>query len=313
LICDKTDPVCAETLRDFPGIEVVEKPGLTPEELAGEAAGCEALIVRSATKVTRQIIEAAMSLKVIGRAGAGVDNIDVQAASERGIPVLNTPGGNANAVAELALAMMFCLARRLTLTAQSMKAQRWEKKSYRGSELGGKTLGLIGIGYVGAKVAKKAAALDMKVVAFDPYVSASRAEQLGAKLCELDEVYRTSDYISLHLPKNDETVGMIDREALTKMKPGVFLIDCARGAIVVEADLLEALEQEKVAGVGIDVYQKEPPEDWSLVKHPRVLATPHIGAATGEAQIVVAQMIARQVGEFLTEGKIVNAVNYPAR
>jgi len=284
---------------------------MSPEELLEEIPGYEALIVRSATKVTTQVIAAGTKLKAVGRAGAGVDNIDVQAATEKGILVMNTPGGNANAVAELAVGLMFALARKIPSTAEGMKAQRWEKKAYKGGELAGKTLGLVGIGQVGARVARKAAALDMKVLACDPLVTPEQARDMGAEHCDLDRLYGDSDYISLHLPRNEQTAGLINADAFAKMKPGVFLINCARGGIVVEADLLQALETGQVAGAGIDVYETEPPTDWSLIKHPAVSATPHIGAATAEAQIVVAQMIGRQIGQYLTEGKVVHAVNQP--
>jgi D-3-phosphoglycerate dehydrogenase len=311
LISDKTDPICGRTLKRFSGIEVEERGGMSPEELLQEIPEYEALIVRSATKVTARVIAAGRKLKAIGRAGAGVDNIDIQAATERGILVMNTPGGNANAVAELAVGMMFALARKLHAMAAGMEAERWEKRGYKGGELAGKTLGLLGIGQVGARVARKAAALDMKVLACDPLVTPEQAREMGAEHSDLDRLYGDSDYISLHLPKSEQTAGMINAAAFAKMKPGVFLINCARGGIVVEADLLEALETGKVAGAGIDVYENEPPEDWSLAKHPAVVATPHIGAATAEAQIVVAEMIGRQIGQYLSEGKILYAVNQP--
>ncbi len=311
LISDETDPICAETLKSFPGLEVEQRAGMSPEELLREIPEFEALVVRSATKVTARVIAAGKKLKAIGRAGAGVDNIDIQAATERGILVMNTPGGNANAVAELAVGMMFALARKLLTLSAGMEAGRWEKKGYKGGELAGKTLGLVGIGQVGARVARKAAALDMKVLAYDPFVKTEQAQELGAELCELDRLYEASDYVSLHLPKKEQTAGMINADAFAKMKRGVFLINCARGGIVVEADLLEALEQGRIAGVGIDVYESEPPEDWSLARHPAVIATPHIGAATAEAQVVVAEMIGRQIGEYLSAGKILHAVNKP--
>jgi D-3-phosphoglycerate dehydrogenase len=246
---------------------------------------------------------------VIGRAGAGVDNIDVRAGTERGILVMNTPGGNANAVAELALGLLFALARKIPAMTEGIKAQRWEKKAYKGGELAGKTLGLVGIGQVGARVARKAAALDMKVLAYDPVVTPEQAREMGAEHCDLERLYGESDYISLHLPRNEQTAGLINAAAFAKMKPGVFLINCARGGIVVESDLLQALETGRVAGAGIDVYETEPPTDWELMKHPAVVATPHIGAATAEAQVVVAEMIGRQIGEYLTAGKVIHAVN----
>ncbi len=311
LISDKTDPICAQTMKSFAGVEVEERGGMSPEQLLQEIPGFEALVVRSATKVTAQVIEAGGKLKAVGRAGAGVDNIDIPAATEKGVLVMNTPGGNANAVAELAVGLMFALARRLPTTADGMKGQRWEKKGYKGGELAGKTLGLLGIGQVGARVARKAAALDMKVLTCDPLVTPEKAQGFGAELCELERLFGQCDYISLHLPKNEQTAGMINADAFAKMKPGVFLINCARGGIVVEADLLQALEEGRVAGAGIDVYENEPPTDWSLIKHPAVIATPHIGAATAEAQVVVAEMIGRQIGQYLSEGKVINAVNQP--
>jgi D-3-phosphoglycerate dehydrogenase len=309
LISDKTDSICAQTLKSFSGIEVEERAGMSPEQLLQEIPGYEALVVRSATKVTGQVIAAGAKLKAIGRAGAGVDNIDVQAATEKGILVMNTPGGNANAVAELAVGLMFALARKIPAMAAGMKAERWEKKGYKGGELAGKTLGVLGIGQVGTRVAEKAAALGMKVLACDPLVPPETAHERGAEPCELERLLGRCDYISLHLPKNEKTAGLINADAFSRMKKGVFLINCARGGIVVEADLLQALEQGQVAGAGIDVYENEPPADWSLIQHPAVIATPHIGAATGEAQVVVAEMIGRQVGQYLSEGKIVHAVN----
>jgi D-3-phosphoglycerate dehydrogenase len=309
LISDKTEAVCARTLRGYRGIEVVERPALSPEELLQEVARCEGLVVRSATKVTRQLIAAGERLKVIGRAGAGVDNIDVTAARERGIVVMNTPGGNAAAVAELVIGMMLALARSIPAMDASMKAGRWEKKSYMGSEIAGKTLGLLGIGQVGSKVARKAAALEMRVLAYDPLVPADRVRELGAEPVPMEELLGACDFLSLHLPKTAETSGMIDAAFLSRMKKGVFLIQCARGGIVVEKDLVAALDSGRVAGAGIDVYEKEPPEDWRLARHPRVVSTPHVAASTREAQEVVAEMIARQIGDYLATGKILNAVS----
>ena len=309
LISDKTHEICARTLKGFAGLEVVEKPGMSAEELLGEVAGAAGLIVRSATKVTREVIAASPGLKVIGRAGAGVDNIDVAAATEREIVVMNTPGGNSNAVAELTVGMMFALARSIPTADASMKAGRWDKKQLEGGELAGKTLGLVGVGRVGARVARKAACLDMKVLAYDPLVPPEEVRRLGAEPVELDRLLADGDYISVHAPKTGETAGMLDRKAFGKLKAGAFLINCARGGIVVEADLLEALDQGKLAGAAVDVYAQEPPQDRGLAEHPRVIATPHIGASTREAQIVVAEMIADQVGRFLSSGVVINAVN----
>lgn len=308
LISDKTSPVCRRALEGFTGVEVVEKPGLPAEQLLEEVGSCQALIVRSATKVTRQVLEAAGGLKVVGRAGAGVDNIDLAAARERGIVVMNTPGGNSGAVAELVIGLMFALARNIPQADASMKAGRWEKTAFMGRELSGKTLGLIGIGHVGATVARKASALGMRVLATDPYVAVEQAREMGATLVELEALYREGDYISLHVPRTAETAGLIDAGAFAAMKEGVRLVNCARGGIVVEADLLAALESGKVAGAALDVYESEPPADLTLAAHPRVVALPHIGASTQEAQEIVAEMIGEQVGRFLTTGEVVNAV-----
>lgn len=309
LISDKTHEICARTLGGFAGLEIVQKPGMSPEELLAEVTDAHALIVRSATKVTREVIAAARELKVIGRAGAGVDNIDVAAATERGIIVMNTPGGNSNAVAELALGMMFALARSIPRADASMKAGSWDKKQLEGAELAGKTLGLVGVGRVGARVARKAACLDMKVLACDPLVPEQEIRDLGAEPVSLERLLAESDFISVHVPKSPETAGMLNREALGRAKAGSYLVNCARGGIVVERDLLEALESGRIAGAAVDVYDQEPPQERSLAEHPRVIATPHIGASTREAQIVVAQMIADQVGRYLSSGEVIHAVN----
>jgi D-3-phosphoglycerate dehydrogenase / 2-oxoglutarate reductase len=308
LISDKAAKECRRKLEEFRGIEVVEKTGLEPAALLGEVSGYEGLIVRSATKVTRDVLSSGKKLKVVGRAGAGVDNIDVKAASELGIIVMNTPGGNSAAVAELTVALMFALARSIPRADAAMKQGQWLKKELEGRELGGKTLGLVGIGNVGAIVCRLATAIGMKVVAHDPYVKADRAREIGAELVGLDGVYSRSDYLSVHVPKTKETAGMIGAAAFAKMKKGVYLVNCARGGIVVEKDLLAALDGGQVAGAGLDVYDEEPPKESALARHPRVVATPHIGASTEEAQVVVAVMIAEQVGRYLTTGEAKNTV-----
>jgi D-3-phosphoglycerate dehydrogenase len=285
------------------------KTGLAPDKLAVELSDSVGLVVRSATQASREVIGAGKSLKVIGRAGAGVDNIDVAAASERGILVLNTPGGNAEAAGELAIAMMFALVRELTRADASMKAGTWDKKSFSGCELLGKTLGLLGIGNVGSIVGSRALAMGMKVLAYDPFVSADKTKSLGFTLASFDKVIQTSDFISIHAPKTADTKGILDAKAFARMKKGVYIVNCARGGIVVEKDLLAALESGVVKGAGVDVYEKEPPDDWTLAKHPRVIATPHIGASTGEAQVNVSVMIARQIAAYLLKGEIINAVN----
>lgn len=293
----------------FPQLETVVKTGLKPEELARQIADAEALVVRSATQATAEILRAGTRLKVVGRAGAGVDNIDVKAATERRILVLNTPGGNAEAAAELAIAMMFALARQLAAADASMKRGVWDKKSFQGMELLGKTLGLIGTGNVGGIVAARAAAMGMTVIASDPYLAPEKAAKLGVRMVGLPELYRSADFISIHAPRTEETRGMIHAAALASMKDGVILVNCARGGIVVEKDLIAALDSGKVRGAGVDVFEKEPPEDWALAKHPKVVAAPHLGATTGEAQVNVSVMIARQIGAYLTRGEILNAVN----
>jgi D-3-phosphoglycerate dehydrogenase len=309
LITDKVAGECIEELRKFKDIKVDLKIGISEEEIISIIGGYQALIVRSATKVTKAVIDAAGELKVIGRAGAGVDNIDVNAATEKGIWVMNTPGGNSSAVAELALGMMFALARHIAKADASMKASKWEKKIFSGTELANKTLGLLGIGNVGSIVGRKAKALGMEVLAYDPYIPAERAAEMGFTMVTQDELYKKCDYISIHMPKTAETTGAINKNVLAKMKDGMSLINCARGGIVVEKDLLEALNNGKVKGAGVDVFEAEPPADLSLVKHPNVVATPHIGASTAEAQVNVAVMIARQVGDLLTKNIVVNTVN----
>ena len=306
------DSIAKEGMEEFakyPGLALVVKTGLAPEKLKAEIGDSVGLVVRSATQATRGINAPGAALKVIGRAGAGVDNIDVKAAAERGIVVLNTPGGNAEAAGELAVAMMFALAREIPRADASMKAGTWDKKSFSGGvELLGKTLGLIGIGNVGSIVGKRALGLGMKVIAFDPGVSADKTAALGFQAAGYEDVIRGSDFISIHAPRNEQTKGLVNAKSFAMMKKGVFLVNCARGGIVVEKDLIAALDTGTVRGAGVDVFDKEPCEDWSLARHPKVIATPHIGASTVEAQVNVSVMIARQIGLFLTKGEVINAV-----
>jgi len=297
-----------EAFAAFPELDLVVKTGLPADRLKAELGNAAGLVVRSATQATRDVIAAGGSLKVIGRAGAGVDNIDVKAASERGIVVLNTPGANAEGAGELAVAMMFALARDLARADATMKAGTWDKKSFTGSELRGKTLGLVGIGNVGSVVARCAVAIGMKVIACDPFVAPEKAAALGLRLTDFEDVIRSSDFVSVHSPRTEQTKGLFNAATFAKMKKGVFIVNCARGGIVVEKDLAAALDSGIVRGAGVDVFDKEPPEDWALAKHPRVIASPHIGASTAEAQVNVSVMIARQIGMFLTRGEVVNAV-----
>ena len=308
-VADSISKEGLEEFARFSDLELVIRTGLAPDLLKSELGDSQGLVVRSATQATREIIGAGRSLKVIGRAGAGVDNIDVKAATEHGIIVLNTPGGNAEAAGELAVAMMFALSRDLARADASMKAGKWDKKSFNGVELFGKTLGLIGCGHVGGIVARRALALGMTVIVTDPLVNENQAKELGVRLGGLDDVLKASDFISLHSPRTEETKGLFNAKTFAKVKKGVFLVNCSRGGIVVEKDLIAALDEGIVRGAAVDVFDKEPPEDWSLAKHPKVIATPHIGASTGEAQVNVSIMIARQMGAYLTRGEIVNAVN----
>ena len=312
LISDKMDSRCVEILERNPGIEVDVNTGLSPEELRsiiGEYAG---LIVRSGTKVTSEILEAADNLRVIGRAGAGVDNIDVEAATRRGVIVMNTPGGNAVSTAEHSFAMLISLARNIPQANASLKAGKWERGKYIGVELAGKTLGILGLGKVGREVAARAAAFGMKVVGHDPFVSAEMAETFGARLVELEELFAVSDFISVHLPLNDQTRDMISDDQFARCKKGVRLINCARGGIVNEAALLRALDSEVVAGAALDVFEEEPPTCRELISCEKVICTPHLGASTREAQASVALQVAEQVGDALMDRVIRNAVNVPS-
>ncbi len=308
LISDKTSPKCAEILRNA-GHEVDEKFGISPEELLKIIGDYDGLIVRSATKVTREVIEAAKNLKVIGRAGSGVDNIDVKAATEKGIVVMNTPGANTNAVVELTLTYLFALSRHLYQASHSMKEGRWEKKKLTGTEVQGKLLGVIGYGKIGREVAIKSRCLGMEVICYDPYVGRDLIDQFGVRLVgDLDDLLTRADYITIHVPKTPETTNYIRKEHFEKMKKGVYFINCARGGIVNEKDLLWALNEGIVAGAGIDVYEKEPPEDMSLVQHPNVICTPHLGASTYEAQENVGVQIAQQFVDMFAGKGVRNQV-----
>ncbi|MEO1192115.1 MAG: phosphoglycerate dehydrogenase [Pseudomonadota bacterium] len=294
------------------GIEVDLAVGLPPEELAPRLADAQGLAVRSATKATAELIAAAPQLKVIGRAGIGVDNIDLKAATERGVVVMNTPQGNAVTTAEHAIALLFAVARQLPAADRSTRASKWEKSRFMGVELSGKTLGLIGCGNIGAIVAEKAQGIGMKVVAYDPFLSPERAKTLGVERVELEVLYERADFITLHVPLSDQTRGMIDAAALAKMKPGVRLVNCARGGLVVEADLKAAIESGQVAGAAFDVFETEPARDNPLFELEEMVVTPHLGASTTEAQVKVAVEIAEQMSDYLLTGAVRNALNMPA-
>jgi len=311
LISDKMSPKAAETFRER-GIEVDEKPGLDKDELRDIIGEYDGIAVRSATKISPKLLEAADNLKVIGRAGIGVDNIDLPAATARGVVVMNTPFGNSITTAEHAIAMMLSLARNIPPASASIHDGRWEKSKFMGVELAGKTLGIIGCGNIGSIVADRAQGLKMKVIAFDPYLSHERAEEIGVGKVELEELFRRADIVSLHTPLTEKTRNVVDREAIAAMKPGVRIVNCARGGLVDEAALKDALDSGHVAGAALDVFAEEPPENNPLLGHPRLVATPHLGASTTEAQVNVAIQIAEQMSDYLLTGGVTNALNMPS-
>jgi len=298
LICDKTEKEYIEQMRAA-GLTVDVRDDITPEELMTVLPNYEGMVVRSRTKVRQPLIDVCPNLKVIVRGGAGLDTIDHEYAKTKGITVMNTPLANSASVAELAIGYMLMMARSLYQATASMKADKWDKKSFNGDEIGGKTLGLIGVGNIGKEVAKRAAVMGMTVVAYDPYVK----EIAGIKLVTLDELLAQADYISLHLPKTKESTNMIGAEQFAKMKNGVRIVNCARGGIVNEDALYEALTSGKVAGAALDVFNEEPPVDWKLVKLDNVIASPHIGAATKEAQGRVGAEVAEKLIAFAKNGK----------
>lgn len=299
-------------LRAGGGLEVVHKTELPTDDLLREIESADALIVRSKTKVTREVIEAGKSLKVIGRAGAGVDNIDLPAATRRGIVVMNTPGGNSAAVAEHTFALLLALARKLPSADASLKRGEWNKSVLMGQELGGKTLGVVGLGKIGSRVAKLGRGFGMRVVAFDPFVNRRYADELGVELLDLGDLLKNSECVTLHLPVTEQTRGLIRKDSLAVMKPGALLVNAARGGLVDEPDLLEALDSGPLAGAALDVFADEPRPNPLLVGHDAIVATPHIAGSTREAQSKVGLEIAKQVADYLRDGLIANAVNFPS-
>lgn len=311
LVSDDLSSEAVRILRDA-GLEVDVKVGLQPAELERIVGGYDALAVRSATKVTARLLEKAERLRVVGRAGVGVDNVDLDAATRRGIVVMNTPGGSATTVAELALAMVLALYRHLPSATASVKAGRWEKKRFQGRELAGKTLGVVGIGNIGSVLVDRAAAMRMRVIAYDPFINAEAAAKLGATLVDLDTLWREADVVSLHVPLTDQTRHLVRAETLARMKRGAILVNCARGGIVDERALADALASGHLGGVALDVFEKEPPPaDHPLFALDDVVCTPHIGASTEEAQSAVAVAIAEQLVAYLQDGVVTNAVNVP--
>ncbi|MFO7707694.1 MAG: phosphoglycerate dehydrogenase [Desulfobacterales bacterium] len=312
LVSDNLEDVGLDILRQAAGIQVDVRPGLKPDELKAVIGDYDALVIRSATKVTEDLLQAARNLKVVGRAGIGLDNVDIPAATKRGIIVMNTPAGNVVTTAEHTIAMMMALSRNIPWGTASMKAGVWEKKKLQGREIFNKVLGVIGFGKIGAIVADRARGLKMQVIVHDPFVTAEAIEKAGYEAVSLDELYRRSDYITVHVPKLKDTVGLLNQAAFDKMKDGVMIINCARGGIVNEADLNAALRSGKVAGAALDVFEKEPPGECPLFEVDRVICTPHLGASTVEAQTNVAIQISEQILAFLKTGTIINAVNVPA-
>jgi D-3-phosphoglycerate dehydrogenase / 2-oxoglutarate reductase len=313
LVSDKLSPTAVQIFKDR-GVEVDYLPdlGKDKEALLAAIGQYDGLAIRSATKVTEKLIAAATNLKVIGRAGIGVDNVDIPAASRRGIIVMNTPFGNSITTAEHAIAMMFAVARDLPEADASTKAGKWEKNRFMGVEITGKTLGVVGCGNIGSIVATRGVGLKMHVVAFDPFLSEQRAADLGVEKVELDELFARADFITLHTPLTEKTRNVISAEAIAKMKKGVRIINCARGGLVDEAALLEALKSGKVAGAGLDVFETEPATDSPLFKLPNVVCTPHLGASTSEAQENVALQVAEQMSDYLVKGAVANAINMPS-
>jgi D-3-phosphoglycerate dehydrogenase len=313
LVSDNLAAQGLDVLRHASGIELIEKPGLSPGELLEIIPDVEGLVIRSGTKVTADVIAAADKLKVVGRAGIGVDNVDVAAATARGIAVLNTPEGNSITTAEHAIALLVSLARHIPQATASMKAGKWEKKKFQGMELYNRVLGVIGLGNIGRIVANRAQGLGMKVIAFDPPISPEAAAKLDVELVSLEELFSRADAITVHVPKTKQTTGILNREAFEITKPGVLLVNAARGGIIDEADLVEALDSGKVGGAAIDVFNEEPPPaDHPLLQHDHVICTPHLGASTEQAQVNVSVAVAEQVRDYLLHDIVRNAINVPS-
>jgi D-3-phosphoglycerate dehydrogenase len=314
IVCDPISPKGIALLQQRPEFNVVVLPKrLSEAELLPLVADATALVVRSETKVTKKIIEAAKQLRVVGRAGVGVDNVDIEAATQHGTVVMNTPGGNTVTTAELSFTMLLCLARKVPQAHATMVAGKWDRKLFQGVELQGKTLGVLGMGRIGTEVAKRAIAFGMRVIAYDPYLTEERAKAIGAEFApEVDHVYRAADFITVHMPVTKETREMLNTAAFAKMKPGVKIVNCARGEIIAEADLIAALESNKVAGAALDVFAVEPlPADHPYRKQANLILTPHLGASTEEAQEKCGIEVAEVIAGYLLTGEVRNAVNLP--
>jgi len=309
LIADSIAAKGVELLRSTPGIEVTVSTGMSPSELAAVIGDHDGLIVRSASRVTAETLSSPGRLRVIGRAGTGVDNIDLAASTRAGVVVMNTPGGNSIAAAEHTFALLLSMARNVSQANHELLAGRWERKKYVGIELTGKVLGIVGLGRIGREVAQRARGFGMELLGYDPYVSEKVAADCGVRIVTLEDLVAASDIITLHLPVSADTRHLIDAKMLERFKPGARLINCARGGLVDEAALLGALESDRIAGAALDVFENEPPTGSRLVAHPRVVATPHLGASTREAQDRVGTEIAAKVRDFLQSGIVRDAVN----
>ena len=312
IVADDLPASALELLRAEVSWVVDARSGRKPDALAADLADADAILVRSATKVTAALMDAAPGLRIIARAGTGVDNVDVAAASARGILVVNAPGANSISVAEHACALILALARMIPAADSAMKAGKWEKKRFLGTEVRGKTLGVAGLGRIGQEVAQRARAFGMRVVAHDPYISKEIAASLGVELMTLDELCASADYLTLHLPSTPETKHLFNDARFARCKPGIRLINTARGELIDEAALRRAIEQGLVGGAGLDVFETEPPAEWALAQLPQVIATPHIAASTEEAQELVGIETAATVRDFLRDGMVRNAVNFPS-
>ena len=312
LVSDMLGQIGIDMFEKEDGIDVDVKTGLAPDELKAIIGEYDGLVIRSATKVTEDLLSAATNLKVVGRAGIGLDNVDIPAATKHGVVVMNTPGGNTVTTAEHTISMMLSLTRNIPEGTSSLKAGRWDKKKLQGREIFNKVLGVIGFGQIGSIVADRARGLKMKVIVSDPFVTPEQVEKAGFEFATLDDLYARADYITIHVPKLKDTIGLVNKDAFAKMKDGVMVINCARGGIVDEGDLYEALKSGKVAGAALDVFETEPPGESPLFEFERLICTPHLGASTREAQTNVAVAVADQIIDYLKNGTIRNAVNVPS-
>ena len=314
LVCDPISQTGIEHLQQQNGLETIVLDRChSEEELLPIMKDVSAMAVRSETKVTKTILEAAPEMRIVGRAGVGVDNIDIEAATQNGVIVMNTPGGNTTATCELTFSMMMALARNIPQAHGSMIAGEWNRKAFKGVELYGKTLGVLGMGRIGGEVARRAVAFGMRVMAYDPYITPSRAKALQVELASLEDIYAAADFITVHMPMTDETRGMLNKETFATMKPSVRLLNCARGGIISEADLCKALKDGKIAGAALDVYESEPlAKDSPLRDCPNLILTPHLGASTVEAQDNVGLEVAQGISDYLLHGSLMNSINMPS-